>query len=206
MSLSNQAYSKLQVIEHTNNVMQQELDEGIQGLQVVSVVTVPTVGSTQTVETSTLDGQESCSPPLSPQATCEIILPNDELVASSTGCGAKEVSVGELLTDSQPGSPKLVGFAFASSLDQIDEQSLPVVSVASASIQEFKASSSSGQFITASPPRPFSPDDVDTDGQQRLPSVLEAAIKAEPKVEVERYVCELPFVSGLCHKASLAFT
>ncbi|KAJ8672745.1 hypothetical protein QAD02_004005 [Eretmocerus hayati] len=155
-------YGHQEVIEHTNNVLGQEIDEsGITGgLQVIPLVSVPTVGSTQTVETSNAD---SDTPPLSPQPGCEMI------VASDGGPGSicdehtetqtqsqrenKEVSVNDLLQiESRPGSPKLVSFGgvtvFASNLDGSEQ-----VSVAT---EEFS------------------------------PAVLEAAIKAEPKVEVER--------------------
>ena len=188
-----------QVIEHTNNVLPQDLEDGMPGMQVVSVVSVPTVGSTQTVETSNAD---SDTPPLSPQPGCEIIVPSAGGSASSVVLSddVKEVTVGDLLQiDSRPNSPKLVNFTnvqvfTASSLDAQDSAgsfspgtvtytaTLPVVTATSA---EFKASTPP-QYITSSPTRPFSPDCQDGSQQQRLPSVLEAAIKAEPKVEVER--------------------
>jgi hypothetical protein len=177
------------MIEHTSSVLPQDLEDGMPGLQVVSVVSVPSVGSIQTVETSNAD---SNTPPLSPQPGCEII------VSGTSAVGPNETKdVAELLVESRPNSPKIVGFAgvqvFASGIDEQTSSgsfspgavayatSLPVVG----STAEFKASPVN-QFIAGSPTRPFSPDqDIN---QQRLPSVLEAAIKAEPKVEVERCV------------------
>ncbi|XP_012281931.1 helix-loop-helix protein 11 [Orussus abietinus] len=156
------AYQPHEVIEHTDNVMAQETEEAVAALQVVSVVSLPPVGSTQTVETSSPDP----SPPMSPQ-------PAD--------------MVPEEVKDerSRPASPKIVGFAQSSQVfPAIDDQATsdsfsPTSRVAYASsAADFKTT----QFITASPSRPFSPD-VEP---QRLPSVLEAAMKAEPKVEVER--------------------
>ncbi|XP_058808710.1 uncharacterized protein LOC131674211 [Phymastichus coffea] len=190
------AYQPHEVIEHTNNVLQQDLEDGIPGLQVVSVVSVPTVGSTQTVETSNAD---SNTPPLSPQPACEIIVPNnvnnDETVIS------KEVSVADILqVESRPTSPqqqhvaKIVAFAgvggtvFTSALD---EQAVaqngsfsPAYAATLTPTTVTNKFESASQFITTSPTRPFSPDQDSS--QQRLPSVLEAAMKAEPKVEVER--------------------
>lgn len=190
------------MIEHTNNVLPQELeDDGMSGVQLVSVVSVPTVGSTQTIGTSNAD---SDTPPLSPQtAGCEIIVPS----SGASDIEHKEVvSVAELLVESRPSSPGLHCVqVFASTLDEQDAQatvtvtgsfspgpgsgvtytaSLPVVTAAAV------VGSAAGQFITASPSRPFSPDQ-DSNSMQRLPSVLEAAMKAEPKVEVERCVFPL---------------
>ncbi|XP_003425862.1 uncharacterized protein LOC100679356 [Nasonia vitripennis] len=188
-------YQPHEVIEHTNNIIPPLVEDSSmpEELQLVSVVSVPTVGSTQTVETSNAD---SNTPPLSPQPGCEVIVP------SNGGDSIKEVSVDELLQiESRPNSPKVVGFTgvqvFASALDDQTSSgsfspgtvayttSLPVVSAAAVvGAADFKGTSAA-QFITASPSRPFSPD-LDSSQQQRLPSVLEAAIKAEPKVEVER--------------------
>ncbi|OXU30590.1 hypothetical protein TSAR_016607, partial [Trichomalopsis sarcophagae] len=188
-------YQPHEVIEHTNNIISPLVEDSSmpEELQLVSVVSVPTVGSTQTVETSNAD---SNTPPLSPQPGCEVIVP------SNGGDSIKEVSVNELLQiESRPNSPKVVGFTgvqvFASALDDQTSSgsfspgtvayttSLPVVSAATVvGAADFKGTSAA-QFITASPSRPFSPD-MDSSQQQRLPSVLEAAIKAEPKVEVER--------------------
>lgn len=162
-----------QVIEHTDNVMAQETEEAVAALQVVSVVSLPPVGSTQTVETSNPD---PCSPPLSPQ-TAEIV--SEDLKEEETA----------------PESPKIVAFAtsqvFASAIEEtnsVGSFSPSRVAYASTTTPEFKAdfksTTSTAQFISASPTRPFSPPAE----PQRLPSVLEAAIKAEPKVEVERYV------------------
>lgn len=191
------------MIEHTNNVLQPILEDSMpEELQVVSVVSVPTVGSTQTVETSNAD---SNTPPLSPEPGCEIIVP------SSGSDSIKDVNVGDLLqVESRPNSPKIVAFAgvqvFASALDDQASSgsfspgtvayttSLPVVNAATVvGTADFKGTTAA-QFITASPTRPFSPD-PDSSQQQRLPSVLEAAIKAEPKVEVERYVVIIVFQS-----------
>ncbi|XP_043256451.1 helix-loop-helix protein 11 [Colletes gigas] len=157
-------YQPHEVIEHTDNVIAQETEEAVAALQVVSVVSLPPVGSTQTVETSS---PEPSSPPLSPQPAD--MVPED--IKEEVMC---------------PGSPKIVAFTQNQAFTAIEEQttadsfsSSSRVTYAS-STGEFK--NSSPQYITASPSRPFSP----VAEPQRLPSVLEAAIKAEPKVEVER--------------------
>ncbi|KAG7203817.1 hypothetical protein KM043_013832 [Ampulex compressa] len=159
------AYQPHEVIEHTDNVMAQETEEAVAALQVVSVVSIPPVGSTQTVETSSPDPS---SPPLSPQ-------PADMV--------PEEMKEDD---ESRPGSPKIVAFAQNQVFSTIEEQttgdsfsSSSRVTYAS-STADFK--NASPQYITASPSRPFSP----AVEPQRLPSVLEAAMKAEPKVEVER--------------------
>ncbi|XP_011501178.1 PREDICTED: helix-loop-helix protein 11 [Ceratosolen solmsi marchali] len=182
------AYQPHEMIEHTGNILPEDLEDGIPGLQVVSVVSVPSVGSTQTVETSNADTN---TPPLSPQPGCEIIVSNGTTVGPDDSKDAEE-----LLLESQPDSPKIVGFAgvqvFTSNLDEQTSPSsfgpggvtyttnLPVGNTTT----EFKGSPVN-QFIAVSPTRSFSPDQ-DISQQQRLPSVLEAAMKAEPKVEVER--------------------
>lgn len=147
--------------------MAQETEEAVAALQVVSVMSLPPVGSTQTVETSSPDPS---SPPLSPQ-------PADMV--------PEEIKEEE---SSRPDTPKIVAFAQNPVFTTMDEQntadsfsSSSRVTYAS-STADFK--NASPQYITASPNRPFSP----AAEPQRLPSVLEAAMKAEPKVEVERYV------------------
>ncbi|XP_076663838.1 transcription factor cropped [Andrena cerasifolii] len=157
-------YQPHEVIEHTDNVIAQETEEAVAALQVVSVVSLPPVGSTQTVETSSPDPS---SPPLSPQPAD--MVPED--IKEEETC---------------PGSPKVVTFRLTQAFTTIEEQttgdsfsSSSRVTYAS-STGDFKTTSP--QYITASPTRPFSP----TAEPQRLPSVLEAAMKAEPKVEVER--------------------
>ncbi|XP_017762655.1 PREDICTED: uncharacterized protein LOC108552554 [Eufriesea mexicana] len=157
-------YQPHEVIEHTDNVIAQETEEAVAALQVVSVVSLASVGATQTVETSSPDPS---SPPLSPQPA--------DMVPEEI----KEEEAG-------PGSPKIVTFAQNQVFSAIDEQttgdsfsSSSRVTYA-ASTGEFK--NASPQYITTSPSRPFSP----AAEPQRLPSVLEAAMKAEPKVEVER--------------------
>lgn len=149
--------------------MAQETEEAVAALQVVSVMSLPPVGSTQTVETSSPDPS---SPPLSPQPA--------DMVPEKI----KE-------EESEPGSPKLVAFAQNPVFTTMEEQttadsfsSSSRVTYASSNA-EFK--NASPQYITASPTRPFSP----AAEPQRLPSVLEAAMKAEPKVEVERYACHV---------------
>lgn len=159
------------MIEHTDNVISQGTEEAVGGsLQVVSVLSLPPVGSTQTVETSSPDPS---SPPLSPQPT--------DMVPEEI---KEEV-------ESHPGSPKLVAFVQNPVFTTIEEQttadsfsSSSRVTYAS-STADFK--NASPQYITSSPNRPFSP----APEPQRLSSVLEAAIKAEPKVEVERYACHV---------------
>lgn len=156
--------ASVQVIEHTDNVMAQETED-MATLQVVSVMSLPPVGSTQTVETSSPDPS---SPPLSPQPAD--IVPEE----------IKE-------EESRSGSPKLVTFAqnqvFTTMEEQTTADSFSSSSrVTYASSNDFK--NASPQYIGGSPSRPFSP----AAEPQRLPSVLEAAMKAEPKVEVERYV------------------
>ncbi|XP_072754881.1 uncharacterized protein Crp [Anoplolepis gracilipes] len=161
------AYQPHEVIEHTDNVMAQETEDAVAALQVVSVMALPPVGSTQTVETSSPDPS---SPPLSPQPADMEIKPEE--IKEEESC---------------PGSPKLVTFAQNQVFTTIEEQttadsfsSSSRVTYATSSSADFK--NTSPQYITASPSRPFSP----AAEPQRLPSALEAAIKAEPKVEVER--------------------
>ena len=150
------------MIEHTDNVLPQETEEAVAALQVVSLVSLPPVGSTQTVETTTPD---SSLPPFSPQPV-EVV--------------TEEIKEED---DSQPNSPKLV--AFASQIFPMEEQtssgSFSPTRVTLTYATE--SGNSSNQYITSSPTRSFSPEEEET---QRLPSVLEAAMKAEPKVEVER--------------------
>ncbi|XP_076750721.1 transcription factor cropped isoform X2 [Xylocopa sonorina] len=156
-------YQPHEVIEHTDNVIAQETEEAVAALQVVSVVSLAPVGATQTVETSS---PEPSSPPLSPQ-------PADMVPGE-----IKEEVAG-------PGSPKIVTFNQNQVFSAIEEQTTGDSFSSSSRVTyatstgEFK--STSPQYIT-SPARPFSP----TVEPQRLPSVLEAAMKAEPKVEVER--------------------
>lgn len=151
-------------------MMAQETEEAVASLQVVSVVSLPPVGSTQTIETS-IANSESGSPPMSPQT--EIITED-----------IKEESV------SPPASPKIVAFApFVNQEDAlpVTESSIVAETISVAINESFSPSRvpyvNGGSFST-SPTRPFSPTSEPT---QRLPSVLEAAMKAEPKVEVERY-------------------
>ncbi|KAK2589211.1 hypothetical protein KPH14_002018 [Odynerus spinipes] len=158
-------YQPHEVIEHTDNVMSQETEEAVAALQVVSVMSIPAVGSTQTVETSS---PEPSSPPLSPQPGD--LVPAEEL---------KE-------EESRPSSPKIVAFAQNQVFTSLEEQTT-ADSFSSSSRVTYGSSNAdfknaSPQYITTSPSRPFSPPAE----PQRLPSVLEAAIKAEPKVEVER--------------------
>jgi len=150
--------------------MAQETEEAVAALQVVSVMSLPPVGSTQTVETSSPDPS---SPPLSPQ-------PADMV--------SEEIKEEE----SRASTPKIVAFTQNQVFTAIEEpttadsfSSSSRVTYATSSSADFKTSSP--QYITASPSRPFSP----VAEPQRLPSVLEAAMKAEPKVEVERYVIRL---------------
>ncbi|KYN41014.1 Transcription factor AP-4, partial [Trachymyrmex septentrionalis] len=158
------AYQPHEVIEHTDNVMAQETEEAVATLQVVSVMSLPPVGSTQTVETSSPDPS---SPPLSPQPA--------EMVPEEI----KE-------EESRASTPKIVAFAQNQVFTAMEEpttadsfSSSSRVTYATSSSADFKTGSP--QYITASPSRPFSPVT-----EPRLPSVLEAAMKAEPKVEVER--------------------
>ncbi|KYM83100.1 Transcription factor AP-4 [Atta colombica] len=158
------AYQPHEVIEHTDNVMAQETEEAVATLQVVSVMSLPPVGSTQTVETSSPDPS---SPPLSPQPA--------EMVSEEI----KE-------EESRASTPKIVAFAQNQVFTAMEEpttadsfSSSSRVTYATSSSADFKTGSP--QYITASPSRPFSPVT-----EPRLPSVLEAAMKAEPKVEVER--------------------
>lgn len=158
------------MIEHTDNVIAQETEEAVASLQVVSVMSLPPVGSTQTVETSSPDPS---SPPLSPQPTD--MMPEE----------IKE-------EESRASTPKIVAFAQNQVFTAIEEpttadsfSSSSRVTYATSSSADFKTGSP--QYITASPSRPFSP----AAEPQRLPSVLEAAMNAEPKVEVERYVARL---------------
>ncbi|XP_066600398.1 uncharacterized protein crp [Prorops nasuta] len=161
------AYQPHEVIEHTDNVMAQETEDAVASLQVVSVVSIPPVGSTQTVETSS---PEPSSPPLSPQVAD--IVPEDMKEDESRASTPKLVAFGQTQVFS--------GIEEATTADSFSSSSR--VTYAS-STTEFKGDfKSSPQYITASPTRPFSP----ATEPQRLPSVLEAAMKAEPKVEVER--------------------
>lgn len=141
--------------------MAQETEDAVASLQVVSVVTLPPVGSTQTVETTTPDPSPSPSPPPPEMEPVEI----------------KEES-------SRPSTPKIVAFTQAQVFTTPTKQKLgsfsPTHVTYGATPTDFKNVSS--QFISTSPTRPFSPPAE----PQRLPSVLEAAMKAEPKVEVER--------------------
>ncbi|XP_033303795.1 transcription factor cropped isoform X1 [Bombus vancouverensis nearcticus] len=157
-------YQPHEVIEHTDNVIAQETEEAVAALQVVSVVSLAPVGTTQTVDTSSPDPS---SPPLSPQPADMV---PEEIKEEETG----------------PGSPKIVTFGQNQVFSAIDEQTTGDSFSSSSRVTyatttgEFK--NASPQYITTSPSRPFSP----TAEPQRLPSVLEAAMKAEPKVEVER--------------------
>lgn len=152
-----------QVIEHTDDAMAQETEEAVATLQVVSLMSIPAVGSTQTVETS---NPEPSSPPMSPQPA--------ELIAE------------EILKEEEicPESPKIIAFATNNQIFQatVEEQSTPEPFSPPHVTYKNEFHNTSTQFITASPTRPFSPP-IEL---QRLPSVLEAAMKAEPKVEVER--------------------
>ncbi|KAL0111403.1 hypothetical protein PUN28_012946 [Cardiocondyla obscurior] len=161
------AYQPHEVIEHTDNVIVQETEEAVASLQVVSVMALPPVGSNQTVETSSPDPS---SPPLSPQPT-DI---------------AEEIKEEE----SRASTPKLVAFAQSQVFTAIEEPTtdsfssssrVTYATSSSADFKDFKVGSP--QYITASPTRSYSPGIGEP---QRLPSVLEAAMKAEPKVEVER--------------------
>lgn len=155
------AYQPHEVIEHTDNVMAQETEDAVASLQVVSVVTLPPVGSTQTVETTTPDPSPCPSPPLPEMVPDEI---------------KEEVS--------RPSTPKIVTFSQTQVFTTPTKQKLgsfsPTHVTYGTTPSDFKNVSS--QFISTSPTRPFSPPAE----PQRLPSVLEAAMKAEPKVEVER--------------------
>ncbi|XP_012254168.1 helix-loop-helix protein 11 [Athalia rosae] len=155
------AYQPHEVIEHTDNVMAQETEDAVASLQVVSVATLPPVGSTQTVETTTPDPSPSPSPPLSEMIPEEI---------------KEEVS--------RPSTPKIVTFTQSQVFSTPTKQKLgsfsPTHVTYGTTPSEFK--NVTAQFISTSPTRPFSPPAE----PQRLPSVLEAAMKAEPKVEVER--------------------
>ncbi|XP_014477375.1 PREDICTED: helix-loop-helix protein 11 isoform X3 [Dinoponera quadriceps] len=163
-----------QVIDHTDNVMAQETEEAVASLQVVSVMSLPPVGSTQTVETSSPDPS---LPPLSPQQPADLVA--DEEIKEEE--------------ESRPGSPKIVTFAAQNSgvfTAAAMEEQTTADSFSSSSRVTYASSSAdfknaSPQYITASPSRSFSPT-VGLAEPQRLPSVLEAAMKAEPKVEVER--------------------
>lgn len=153
--------------------MVQETEEAVAALQVVSVVTLPPVGSMQTVETSS---PIPSSPPLSPQIeeieTEEVVVEKD---------------------DSRPSSPKIVAFSqnqvFTASIEEHNSRdSFSPTRVTYTTTGDYKPAVA--QFITASP-RPMSPEEEEEEEEvaeepQRLPSVLEAAMKAEPKVEVER--------------------
>lgn len=152
------------MIEHTDNVIAQETEDAVAALQVVSVVSLAQVGTTQTVETSSPDPS---SPPLSPQPADMV---PEEIKEEESG----------------PGSPKIVTFGQNQVFSAIDEQTTADSFSSSSRVTyttstgEFK--NASPQYITTSPARPFSP----AAEPQRLPSILEAAMKAEPKVEVER--------------------
>ncbi|KAF7998239.1 hypothetical protein HCN44_009637 [Aphidius gifuensis] len=188
------AYQPHEVIEHTDNVMAQETEEAVNNLQVVSVMSIPAVGSTQTVETSSPDPGIDVSPVLSPQ------------------CGDLIDDIKDEMITIHPSSPKILTFTNAEQLyttvieEEEEEQQSETTSTATvvvattppttltndsftptivtyASANEFNNKNNNGaQFIAASPTRSFSP----TIETPRLPSVLEAAMKAEPKVEVER--------------------
>ncbi|XP_014477374.1 PREDICTED: helix-loop-helix protein 11 isoform X2 [Dinoponera quadriceps] len=167
-------YQTHEVIDHTDNVMAQETEEAVASLQVVSVMSLPPVGSTQTVETSSPDPS---LPPLSPQQPADLVA--DEEIKEEE--------------ESRPGSPKIVTFAAQNSgvfTAAAMEEQTTADSFSSSSRVTYASSSAdfknaSPQYITASPSRSFSPT-VGLAEPQRLPSVLEAAMKAEPKVEVER--------------------
>ncbi|XP_063981818.1 uncharacterized protein LOC135164942 isoform X2 [Diachasmimorpha longicaudata] len=154
-------YQPHEVIEHTDNVLAQETEEAVTALQVVSVMSIPAVGSTQTVETTT---EDPTSPPLSPQP---VELLNEE---------GKDEEV-------RPGSPKIVTFAANNQIftATIEEGSNTEAFSPSRVTYAGEFKNTGAQFIAASPMRPFSPA-----AEPILPSVLEAAMKAEPKVEVER--------------------
>lgn len=145
--------------------MAQETEEAVAALQVVSVMALPPVGSNQTVETSSPDPS---SPPLSPQPTDMV---------------SEEIKEEE----SRASTPKIVAFTQNQVFTAMEE---PTTDSFSSSSRVTYATSSSADFKTGSPqyitasPRSFSP----AAEPQRLPSVLEAAMKAEPKVEVERYM------------------
>lgn len=170
--------------------MAQETEEAVSNLQVVSVMSIPAVGSIQTVETSSPDPGIDVSPVLSPQCGDLIDDSKDEIISI------------------HPSSPKILTFTNAEQLyttvidDEEEQQSETTTVVVEttpsttltndsfastivtyASTNEFDdKNNDDAQFIAASPIRSFSP----TIETTRLPSVLEAAIKAEPKVEVER--------------------
>ncbi|XP_046740212.1 helix-loop-helix protein 11 isoform X2 [Diprion similis] len=154
------AYQPHEVIEHTDNVMAQETEEAVASLQVVSVVALPPVGSTQTVETTTPDPSPSPSP-------LPEMVPDEIKEEVSRPTTPKIGSFSQNQVFSTPTKQKLGSF----SPTHVPYSTAPI---------EFKNVPS--QFIPTSPTRPFSPP-VEP---QRLPSVLEAAMKAEPKVEVER--------------------
>lgn len=146
---------------------EEEEDDSVTTLQVVSVMSIPAVGSTQTVETTNPD---TSSPPLSPPPV-EII--TEEIIKEE---------------ESRAISPKIVAFTannqiFTATIEEPSNTESFSPQRVSYPI-ELNNSTSSTQFIPASPTRPFSP----VVESQRLPSVLEAAMKAEPKVEVERFV------------------
>ncbi|XP_077278482.1 transcription factor cropped [Temnothorax americanus] len=151
-------YQPHEVIEHTDNVLAQETEEAVASLQVVSVMALPPVGSNQTVETSSPDPS---SPPLSPQPT--------DMVTEEIKKEIKEVTFTQNQVFTAMEEPTTDSYSSSSR-----------VTYATSSSADFKTGSP--QYITTSPTRSFSP----AAEPQRLPSVLEAAMKAEPKVEVER--------------------
>lgn len=172
----------------------EEVDEesaGVASLQVVSLISLPPVGSTTTVETSV---EDSSFPPSSPQSV-QVVAAEEEIKEEEEVQDEEEEEEDdeeELIQDSETNSPKTVTFAsqiFPSIAITVEEQQ-QTNSECSFSPSRVKTtygctestSNSSTQYITSSP-RPYSPEE---DIQQRLPSVLEAAMKAEPKVEVER--------------------
>ncbi|XP_051174846.1 apoptotic chromatin condensation inducer in the nucleus [Leptopilina boulardi] len=200
------AYQPHEVIEHTDNLMQVETEEQeeeeeeeveeeeeeeetteIASLQVVSLVSLPPVGSTQTVETTI---PELSSPPLSPQpveVVAEEIKEEEEVEDEEEE--EEEEEVEELVEDSETSIPKTVTFTsqiFPSVAVEEQQQQQTECAFSPSHVTSYgctESTSNSSQYITGSPTRPYSPEE---DIQQRLPSVLEAAMKAEPKVEVER--------------------
>ncbi|XP_034936381.1 uncharacterized protein crp [Chelonus insularis] len=151
-----------EILQHADNIIAPETEDVVTGLQVVSVMSIPAIGSTQTVETT---DQEPSSPPLSPQP---IELVADEIIKEEDSC---------------PDSRKIVAFStsnqvFTTIEDHGNTECFSPIQVPYKN--EFTNSATS--FTAKSPTRSFSPPTE----PQRLPSVLEAAMKAEPKVEVER--------------------
>lgn len=199
---------EFQVIEHTDNLMAQETEDAVNSLQVVSVVSLPPVESTQTIETTIVSETES--PPMSPQQG--ELMAEEECVAEDEEELEEEMEECETMIikeeiDSSPESPKIVTFTqsqmFTGILEEheasnsgesspSDTATITIAGSFSPSrLSYVNGSSDCGNYITSSPSRPFSPS-CTTPGTettiQRLPSVLEAAMNAEPKVEVERCV------------------